>query len=922
MSNKMKRGMLTCLLLFVNLLLLRSLEKIFHLIPLAKHIPLSVEIFLLLLINLLAAFLIMQYNDLEEMCNLILGNIDEMVFIYDCYKHRYTAANQIIGDVLGYRPEEIVNLKSILRIVHPDDRTNWKRNMNLVQENILKGNFTSSRSVNRFQAKDGSTVYLETNTIPIKKGKTIKIVSTSHDITDHMLMAQNLKASEKEYREIVENSYDCIYSYDKNGTVTFVNQSFKQHTGVEAEKFIGTNCLDWVHPDDRPAMLSVMENIARGPVSFLFRMCASPGEYINFRASNWPVYDDNGQFQGTMATAINIERDILLEKQVYDSEAKYRSLYYNAQVGLITSRMDGSQIIMANNKFAEMLGYDKPSELEGMPLNKVWAEPQERNKFVELLRNQQLVLNYPVKAVCKDGQIKEFELFARYDPHNDTIESNLIDISEMLKAREKAEAASLAKDQFLANISHEIRTPMIGILGSVDLLEQSGLSHEQAANLSIIRECGEHLLTIINEILDVSKIELGMLFLNSEPCSLPDLFIKTSKILEPVFKEKGLQLVLNLEHNMPNKVLIDQTKLRQVLFNILHNAVKFTSQGLIVINAFTQINSNEEYCLQVSISDTGIGIPQNQQNKIFEAFTQADSSTSREFGGTGVGLYICKKLIDLMQGQIWVDSCEGKGTIFHFRIPLKIVPPDQITTDRQEPTLEYDLDNSILEFNPIRILIVEDNSLTQKIVGQMLSNYGFEVWYAANGLECLRVLSENHFDMVLMDMQMPLMDGYETTRFIRDDAELKHLPVIAMTAHAMAGDREKCLASGCSDYITKPFKSEELVQLIKKHLPRYLRNVSHVNNGKKLINELIPEFISNLQEMIEELDLAVKAKNCEVIRSVSHDIKGTAGMYGFMDISETAALMEQAAQNNSNQQITVLYNQINNLFQQANTKVS
>lgn len=920
MSNKMKKKILAFLLILANTLILFGFEEILNLIPLLRNFPLQLAIFLLLLINLLAAFLIMQLHDLGDICNIILGNIDEIVLIFDCRTRQFTWTNQVITEMLGYRSEEIGDLNALRKAVHPDDIPNWEYNINLVREKLAQADYTPFRSVNRFMSKNGGVFYLETNCIPTKKGNRVKVISTSRDVTEHIVLGHNLQASEKKYREIVENSHDCIYSFDINGTFTFANQAFKYHTGLEAEKLIGTNCLDWVHPDDRTDMLSIMENISQGPVSFRFRLCPSPGEVINFRASNWPVFDDKGQFAAAMATAINIDRDMVLEKQVWDSEEKYRSMYYNAQVGLITSRMDGSEIIMANNKFSEMLGYTKPSELEGLPSSDVWANSHERNSFIEILKNQQLVLNYPARVICKDKTIKEIELFARYDPHMDYIETNAIDMSEMLKAREKAEAANLAKDQFLANISHEIRTPMIGILGSVDLLEQSGLNHEQSANIAIIRDCGEQLLNIINELLDVSKIELGLLTLNLKACNLPDLFTRTTKIIEPIFKEKGLQLILNLDRKIPNQVWIDQAKLRQVLLNILYNAVKFTSQGVIIID--THIQLNQESFLLVSVSDTGIGIPQNQQNKIFEAFTQGDSSTSREFGGTGIGLYICKKIINLMQGDIWLDSCEGKGTIIHFKIPIDIVPDCQITTERSETVQEYDYENSILAFNPVKVLIVEDNPLTQKIVGQMLNNYGFEVSYALNGLECLKVLSENHIDIVLMDMQMPLMDGYETTRFIREDSELQSIPVIAMTAHAMAGDCEKCLASGCTNYITKPFKSEQLVQLVKKHLPQDFRNPNHGHSGKQLIDELIPEFIANLREMIVELDRAVKAQNYELIQSISHDIKGTAGMYSFMEISETASLMEQAAQDKSYPELNTLNNTINTLFGQADSKVS
>ena len=799
MSGQIKKKLIFFLLFIANILILFWCKEITDLIPLSKNIPLPMGIFLLLFINVLISFHSLQLNDLEKLSKLMLNNINEMVFIYDYRKQKYIATNQSIVEMLGYKPKEIINLDSIRALIHPDDTAVWDRDTGVIKEKVIKHDFTPYRSINRFRKKNGDTLYLETNSIPFKKGKDIIVISTCRDITEHIILAQSLQTSEK----------------------------------------------------------------------------------------------------------------------------KYRSLYYNAQVGLSTSYMDGSKIIMANNKFAEMLGYTQPSEVEGLPSKDFWAVPQDRIKLIELLKQQHLVLNYPIQLICKNKLTKNFEIFARYDSVKDYIETNLIDVSEMSNAREKAEAANLAKDQFLANISHEIRTPMIGILGSVDLLEKSSLDQEQSANIATIRDCGEQLLSIINEILNVSKIELGLLTLNPEVCSLLDLFPDVSRLLEPVLREKGLQLVLNLDEKIPDKVVIDQTKLRQILLNILNNAVKFTSKGVIVIDAHIQTAINQNSNLLVSISDTGIGIPQSQQNKIFEAFTQADSSASREFGGTGVGLYICKKLIDSMEGEIWLDSCEGQGTIFHFKIPLQIMTNHQSADYESDQAEAYDYEsNSLFEFNPVKILIVEDNELTQKIVGQMLNDYGFVVMYATNGLECLRIISESNVDLVLMDMQMPLMDGYETTGFMREDSELKNIPIIAMTANAMVGDREKCLASGCTDYITKPFKSEELVIMIKKHLSRNFRNKKHENESSRLINDLIPEFIADLKEMIEELNQAVKNKNHEMIKSISHDIKGTAGMYGFMEISETAAIMEKAAQDKSYKNIIALYYKIKILFQQANTKVS
>lgn len=521
-----------------------------------------------------------------------------------------------------------------------------------------------------------------------------------------------------------------------------------------------------------------------------------------------------------------------------------------------------------------------------------------------------------------DGQDRTF--LHRFHPlsfQDDPIQVAVVstDITDLIEARNNADLANLSKNQFLTNMTHELRTPMIGILGSSDLLSNTDLNSEQHLHLDTIKECGEQLLALINDILDLSKIDLGVDTLKQNPVNLPEVVRKTVAMLDTNLKVKNLNLNLYIDPAFPSLVCVDELKLRQVMTNLLINAIKFTPAGQIKVQAVMETTRQGDFLL-FSVQDTGIGIPADKLNSIFHCFTQADSSSCREFGGIGMGLYICEKLIGLMDGEIWVDSVEGQGTTFAFRIPINT---DAKAEEADNTVYPADSDDSLQNyFLPIRILVVEDNELNQKLIVQMLLSYGFEVECADNGLECLNVLQQRNFDLILMDMQMPIMDGYEATGFIRANQIWQHIPIIAITANALSGDRDKCLACGCNSYLAKPFKSAELVQEIKAQLnTEFVQKSSEASFSNQLIEDLIPEFMELLKEMLDELQDAIAGHDLKNIQYISHSIKGTAGMYGFIHISEIAALIEQASRNQQYHKIPQLFTQISASYQQINTRL-
>ncbi|MEQ8175127.1 MAG: response regulator [Syntrophomonadaceae bacterium] len=581
-------------------------------------------------------------------------------------------------------------------------------------------------------------------------------------------------------------------------------------------------------------------------------------------------------------------------------------------------------LVYANYKAHEIYGLESKVS-QGLPLYHTFGMSE---SLVQEIK-EELAAGHPWQGELQlqlDGQQKTFMYrIAGCDKKlgYDTVMIISTDISESVDNRERAEIANYTQTQFLANISHEIRTPLIGVLGSVSLLEQSRLDQQQMENVAVIQECGEHLLRIINDILDVSKIQLGMESLAYSPCYLQDIFNRVMSTVEPLAREKGLYITAEIEGSKKQLILTDHIKLRQILLNILNNAIKFTVQGGIHMRAQIESRDAREY-LVASIADTGIGIERDKIDSIFDPFTQADGSSSRHYGGTGLGLYVCQKQVELMNGTIWLESEMGLGTVFHIRIPVGLhnenTPSDGHT--QPEPLLNQG-GNNLLALNPVQVLLVEDNRVNRRIVSQMLTNYGFEVTSAQHGLECLRLMQDRIFDIVLMDMQMPVMDGYDATRHISQDPDLSQVPVIAMTAHALAGDREKCFQCGCCDFIAKPFQTEELIAVINRNLMsgRKAHAVSEVPY-EQIVNDLMPEFIDSLNENIQDLRRALESGDLEAIQNISHDIKGSAGLYGFKRLSELAALIEAAAREACLPRVRILAANLSHVYEELYSQVS
>jgi two-component system, sensor histidine kinase len=407
------------------------------------------------------------------------------------------------------------------------------------------------------------------------------------------------------------------------------------------------------------------------------------------------------------------------------------------------------------------------------------------------------------------GKVRVFlDLYIQKEKLRQLLNNLEINNKELAIQREKAEEATRAKAMFLANMSHEIRTPLNGIIGIFKILEDTKLTEKQQELIQIITTSGENLMNIINDILDFSKIEAGQILLEKIELNIGEIISNAVKLLRFNAEEKGLKIHIHIDKDIPDCLIGDPLRLNQVLTNMINNAIKFTNKGSITISAEITEKTKEEVAVLFKITDTGIGISEEGKAKLFKEFSQTDDSTTRKYGGTGLGLAICRNLIHLMNGELGVESQLGKGTMFWFilKYPYKNKPSKKV---EEKITIPKDL----------RILIAEDNAVNQRITQLLLHKIGVKCDIAHNGREAFEMFRENNYKLILMDMQMPELDGVESTRKIREYEknypEKKEVYIVAVTANAFSENREQCFQAGMNNFIIKPFKESELKNIIQ-----------------------------------------------------------------------------------------------------------
>lgn len=984
----------------------------------------------------------------------VLASAPDAIISLDA-DHHIAEWNVGAARLFGYSKDEVVgkNIDDLIANSHAI------REATALTKQVMSGQTLGPMETVRYR-KDGTPVDVIISGSPVLvEGRFIGAVAVYTDITEHKHAEAALRESEERYRNLFDNIPIGLYRTAPDGRILTANRALLDMLGYASlSEFQKVSAPD-VYADaaDRPRQQAMLERagVVRG---FEQQMRRSDGDTIwaldNVRA----LKGDDGQtlyYEGSL-------EDITARKQAERNISRLAAVIEQAAESVIITDLDGNMEYV-NPFFEKATGYT-PAEALGQNPRILKSGRQSEEFYRTLWDTITSGRNWSGIMVNnrKDGSLfhEEASIFPVKDPSGQIINFAAVkrDITERVQAeaelrqaKEAAEAASRAKSEFLANISHEIRTPMNGIIGMTELALDTPLTDEQREYLSLSKSSAESLLRIINDILDFSKIEAGKMGLESIPFSLRDCLGDTMKALAVRAHNKGLELAYDVPAHVPDALIGDPGRLRQTIANLVGNAIKFTQHGEVVLFVEAEAETEEEAALQFAVADTGIGIPPDKQKTIFEAFTQADSSTTREYGGTGLGLTISSRLVEMMGGKMWVQSEVDIGSTFYFTarfrlqkdletIPLagldelrglyvlvvddnetnRRILQDMLTSWRAKPVAapsgrlaleimsraqeagtpfalvitdmrmpEMDgftlagrikttpgladahvivlsssglpgdaarcrelgieaylmkpvkqsemLDTILTIFGPrleenaalitrhslresrsrARVLLVEDNPVNQRLATRLLEKRGHVVTVANNGREALVVLEHASFDVVLMDIEMPEMDGFAATAAIREREKQTgdHIPIVAMTAHAMKGDRERCLAAGMDNYLPKPIQAKELLELVEslvmppKEEPKPVKQqpsapsadsvldlgatLARVGGDEELLREISAMYLEESQQLMEQVREAIAAGDAQTLERAGHTLKGLARNFNAAPASGAALVLEE-----------------------------
>lgn len=768
--------------------------------------------------------------------------------------------------------------------------------------------------------------------------------------TDVTLRIQNqnlLEQSEERNRNIMNASLNAIIIIDKNARITFWNSQAEYIFGWKKDDVLGKKLTETIIPKQHHNghNIGMKQYFANGEGPVLNKNIELPA--INQNGEEFPVeiaiipIKENGELFFCSFIQDISERKKAENKLKYQEE-KYRNIISNMNLGLI--EVDNDEIIQfANQSFAAMSGYDlkdligkNPSEIF------VFGENVDKMQYKKELRNQGVSDVYQIPVKDKSGELKWWAISGapNYDDqgnligsvgiHLDITDQKQLEI-DLKQQKIRAEEASKAKEVFLANMSHEIRTPLNAIIGFLRELSKQELTDLQKKYIDNSSIASKHLLAILNNILDISKIEAGEMELEKEDFIFAESIDKIINILHPLANQKGLRLTAIIDQNISAVFKADSLRIEQILFNLVGNSLKFTNKGKIDLKCEVITDHANFQKILIKVIDTGIGMDQKYTETIFNKFSQEDKAITRKFGGTGLGMAITKELVSLMHGDINIESEKGVGTTFFITLPIEKGNPKKVKQNNKELNVNI---------SGLSILLVEDNKMNRMVIQNSMQYFNCSVTEAENGIEALELLKHKAFDIILMDIQMPEMDGIEATKIIRNEFKL-NIPIIALTANAFKTEIENCKKAGMDDYVTKPFDEFLLIETIAKltvNLPKNNSsikttesdpNIYNLSVLKKLsrgnedfVEKMIAIFVEQTYQVLMDLDIALQENNFIQIGRLIHKIKPSIESLGISSISTEIAMLEKKAKKTANrEEIVALLHSIKPILKLAITQL-
>lgn len=825
-------------------------------------------------------------------------------------------------EMLGYSRDEIdPRISTWENLMHPDDIPR----VHAVLTEHLEGRTPVYETEHRLRHKSGSWIWVLDRGRVISRdyeGNPLRACGTHLDITDRMMKDEAIRRSQANLNAFFDLSADFLFVLDLSGNVLKVNRTVTERLGYTEEHLYGRNVLMAHPPEVRDEAGRIIRDMLAGSVEF----CPLPLQAVDGRCIPVETRITQGYWDGSPAL-FGTCKDI---SALGFSEEKFAKAFeFSSSLMAISTVKDGCYLDV-NQSFLQLLGFSR-EEVIGKTSTELgfFTDPSLRESITAEVAERGFVTNLEITVPTKSGESR-VGLFSskririQAQEYLLTVMNDITELKQMEKelgrARENAVLASNAKSLFVANVSHEIRTPLNEILGLGYLLSDTDLSEKQHDYQVKIIRAAKSLLQIINDILDFSKIEAGKLDIRTEAFNARETVDAVLDSLRPLATAKSLELSSGIAADLPEQLFGSPHRLTQILGNLVHNAIKFTDRGSISVTVEELGRSTTHVELEFRVNDSGTGIPEAEQGNLFKAFSQVDSSPTRRFGGTGLGLAICKQICEAMGGSIRVESTPGRGSDFIVRLPFLLAVKE--SPDAQDtPCSGLFPAGALPSFRGARILVVDDNEINRQIAEELLCKTGAQVFLAEDGAHAVERVREETFDVVLMDIQMPVMDGLTATGIIRslDIPKADSLPILAMTSHAMSGDREKSLIAGMNDHLTKPIEPDTLYGTLARWLPQQSTNAHDAGQGGIQVDAKLSipgvDVVAGLRraggngDLYRKLLRTCAGKHADGERMVrqhladgrrddalrlAHSVKGVAGNLGAVPLHQAAAALEEA----------------------------